>query len=720
MDDECRSLVFRPAPQVTLVTPGILVIGQDCNNVGSYLAFVMTILEKIPTVVTVAVLVGIFAGLKRHSHSARLHLWMVGWFLIFTHFVVQMLEPSSGAVSPFLLALDLGSLQASAVVFVVSVSAVVEDKIKRALMLAVTGVPSVAYAVLDCYDVHRRWPFVLCLAACLGGGITFLLWVRKQLSWYVVSIVLLALSVSAWAIHAALHGSFDEGVTALLGLGFALPGIFICRNYWRASPGILVIAGGFFCWGAVFPVAMLLEHFAPNLNVPPELWNTPKMFVAFGMILAIVEDKSESIAKMQHKERALNHQLERFSAITSRLLSGATVDLLCDEIASAITEASNFRCAAIHLENVGYGLRVAGASGLAATALAELQEKARRWTTEDVKDFCARARRIGQNSFLLSAQEAEKYSPVKSRVQYPPNAHWNTGDELLIPLCSARGACLGCIALDDPRDVEAVNAYELSRIELLAADLAVALELKSLQNQLIRSEKLAALGQLVAGVAHELNNPLTAVMGYGDLLLDEATSAAQREKLDKLVNEGRRMKKIVENLLRFSRQSGVDRQSVSLAPVVQEVLALREYYVRTRGLEISLDISPDMPEVAVDEDQFKQILLNLVNNAIDAVEHGGEEKKITIRAFPQGRRAIIEVEDTGPGFADLNRAFDPFYTTKPVGKGTGLGLSICYGIIKEHDGEIRIENLQVRGARVTVELPLGANKRITALAARMV
>ncbi len=132
--------------------------------------------------------------------------------------------------------------------------------------------------------------------------------------------------------------------------------------------------------------------------------------------------------------------------------------------------------------------------------------------------------------------------------------------------------------------MEAVNAAELSRIELLAADLSVALELKSLHNQLIRSEKLAALGQLVAGVAHELNNPLTAVMGYGELLSEDAPTGAMRDRLEKLVNEGRRMKKIVENLLRFSRQRAVDRQAVDLTAVVQDVLALREYYVRTHGL----------------------------------------------------------------------------------------------------------------------------------------
>ena len=672
----------------------------------------MTLLEKIPTVVTVAVLVGIFLALKRHSHSARLQLWMVAWFFVFTHFVAQMLEPSTGDVNPFLLAIDLGALQAAAVAFVVSVSAVAEDQRMRTLMLLITGIPSVAYAILASYDLHTRWPYVLCLVTCFVGGILLLFWVRK-FSRYAVSLALVGSAIAIWAIRAALHGSFDEGLTALLGLGYALPGVFLCRNYWRASPGILTAAGGFFCWGAVFPVGMLIDHIAPHANVPAELWNTPKLFVAFGMILAIVEDKSESIESMQRKERALNHQLERFSTITSQLLSGATVDLLCNEIASAITDVSNFRLAVIELESGGHGLRLAGASGLSPAALADMEKKARQWNAEDIKDFCSRSRQIGQNSFLLSATEAAKYDPLKSTLQYEPNPYWNTGDELLIPLCSARGGYLGCVGLDDPRDVTAVNATELARIELLAADLAVALELKSLQSQLIRSEKLAALGQLVAGVAHELNNPLTAVMGYGDLLSDDVPSGPAREKLDKLTNESRRMKKIVENLLRFSRQSSMDRQSVDLSPVVRDVLMLWEYYAHTRGLEIISDIRSNLPRVAVDEDQFKQILLNLVNNSIAAVEDMEGAKRITVRAFTRGNRAVVEVEDSGPGFKDLNRAFDPFYTTKPVGKGTGLGLSICYGIIKEHDGEIRIANLQPHGSRVTVELPLGETRELS-------
>ena len=671
----------------------------------------MTVLQKIPTVLTVAVLVVIFYFLQRHARSARLNMWMAGWVLVFIHFLAQLLEPATGEPSAHLVAIELGSLQAAAIAFLVSVSVVVEQKSRRLALLAISGIPSVLYAVLSAYDVHARWPYVLCLVACFGGASAFIWYVYRRVFWYTATIIPVCLGMMAWTTHAALRGSFDEGLTAFLALGFSLPGVFICKNYWRASAGVVTIAGGFFFWGAVFPIGMLLDHIAPNLVVPAELWNTPKLFVALGMILAIVEDKSESIERLEQEERAVNRQLERFSAITSQLLGGASVESLCNDIAHAITDVTTFEIAVIHLDNAGHGLRVAGVSGLDSEALAELREKAKRWRPEHITDFCSRARRIGPNSYLMSSAEAQKYNPVKSKRAYDPNPHWNTGDELLIPLCSPRGACMGCIALDDPRDPFAVTQRALSRIEVLAADLAVALELQSLQTQLIRSEKLAALGQLVAGVAHELNNPLTSVMGYGELLADDAPPGPTRSRLEKLANEARRMKRIVENLLRFSRQRTADRQPVDLLPVIEDVLALREYYIRTRNLTVVVDVQADLPRVAVDEDQFKQILLNLLNNAIDAVESEAEPRQITVRALQRGDRANLEVEDTGPGFADLNRAFDPFYTTKPVGKGTGLGLSICYGIIKEHEGEIRLTNLQPRGARVTVELPLAEAAR---------
>ena len=190
------------------------------------------------------------------------------------------------------------------------------------------------------------------------------------------------------------------------------------------------------------------------------------------------------------------------------------------------------------------------------------------------------------------------------------------------------------------------------------------------------SEKLAGLGELLAGVAHELNNPLTVIMGYGELIGNAIVAPPVRDQLTKLVSEARRMKRIIGNLLRFSRPGAPDTQSVQLSPLLQDVLALREYYLRTRNVRVDLDIAPDLPSLAVNEDELKQMLLKLVNNSSDALEGMPGGKQMSIRPYHSGFRAVIEVEDKGPGFANLNRALDPFYTTKPVGKGTGQGLSV--------------------------------------------
>jgi two-component system NtrC family sensor kinase len=670
----------------------------------------MGVLEKIPTFLIVAVLVIIFVCLKRHARSVRLTLWTVGWTLVFTHFLAQLLEPDHGPAVSLLLAIDSGSLQAAAVTFLVSVSLAVEDYAKRTLLLLMLGVPSVLYVSCIPDDVHARWLYVLCLAACFGCGAGCFLQVRGKLSLdraaYSAAATLLCLLAGVWAIRAALRGSFEEGTIALLGIGFGLAGVFIYRNAGRASPAVLTIAGGFLSWGATFPIRLLIARHTPNLIIPGELWNTPKLFVALGMILAVVEDKSASIAGMQDKAEGLNRQLERFSAMTSRLLSGAKMDAICPAIAAAITDVSNFSVAVVQLEDTERRLQVVGSSGLPAEFLRRLQDQTQGWTLDHIKSLCSNARLVGKNSYLVPPYE------VIPLLREGPTTRWGNDNgkefsgELLIPLRSEGGAYLGCIRLAAPRDTSTIHELELSHIEMLAADLALAVELQSLHAQLVWSEKLAALGQLLAGAAHELNNPLTAIMGYGELINDAIAAPHTRDQLAKLVGEARRMKRIIDNLLRFSRQSTDDTQTVQLSPVVQQVLALREYYTRHRNVRVEVDIARDLPFLAVNEDEIKQILLNLFNNSSDALEEMAGSKQISIRAYQSGSRAVIEVEDTGPGFGNLNRALDPFYTTKPVGKGTGLGLSVCYEIVKKRGGNLEIENVEPHGARVTIKLPV--------------
>lgn len=231
--------------------------------------------------------------------------------------------------------------------------------------------------------------------------------------------------------------------------------------------------------------------------------------------------------------------------------------------------------------------------------------------------------------------------------------------------------------------------------------------LRRTQEQLLHSEKLAAVGQLISGVAHELNNPLTAVLGYSQLLTSSGQLNTQgTEYADKLYKQAQRTHRIVQNLLSFARQHKPERVSVQINQALEETLALRDYDLRMSNIRIHLDLASDLPMLAADPHQLQQVFLNLVNNAVDAILEGSSEGDLWVRTGINDDRIFIEFTDSGPGVKDAPRVFDPFYTTKPVGKGTGLGLSICYGIVTEHGGTIRVKNLPPRGASFTIELPL--------------
>ncbi|HWF04178.1 MAG TPA: GAF domain-containing sensor histidine kinase, partial [Candidatus Angelobacter sp.] len=456
------------------------------------------------------------------------------------------------------------------------------------------------------------------------------------------------------------------------------------------------------------PLSTWLGAWAPHLKMNPELLNTPKFFVAFGMILTLLEDKSEFLRSAAEREQKLNHQLRKFSGITSRLLSGVDINLVCKEIAAAVRETSPFDRVVIILSPDGSNLYAAGHAGYEGEAARQIEYKCNDvWKFDDLVEACTIGYKVGERSVMLRPEQMSKYGQVTSPRAYEPSEYWMKGNQILVPLRSLRGTHVGCIGLSDPRDVTRVNTEELAKIEMLAGDLAVTVDNTALHRQLARAEKLAAIGQLVAGVAHELNNPLTSIVGYSELISDDLPPGSARQKLDKMLREAQRMKRIIENLLRFARQNNLEKKSANLEVLLQDVLGLREYHLRNNDIEVQLQIEPHLPHVALDEDQFKQILLNLLNNSIDALE-GHPASRIRIEASCGNGVVNLRFDDNGPGFGDVNRVFDPFYTTKPVGKGTGLGLSICYGIVKEHGGEIHAENLEPNGARVALKLPVEA------------
>jgi PAS domain S-box-containing protein len=233
--------------------------------------------------------------------------------------------------------------------------------------------------------------------------------------------------------------------------------------------------------------------------------------------------------------------------------------------------------------------------------------------------------------------------------------------------------------------------------------------LRRTQEQLLHSDKMAAVGQLISGVAHELNNPLTAILGYSQLLTSSGQTGPQGlEYADKLYKQAQRTHRIVQNLLSFSRQHKPERVAVQLNRILEDTLALRDYDLRMSNIRVHMELSEELPEVAADPHQLQQVFLNMVNNAVDAILENSKDGDLWVHTESSDGNLYVEFTDSGPGVKDPSRVFDPFYTTKPVGKGTGLGLSICYGIITEHGGTIQVRNVPSRGASFRIELPLQA------------
>jgi len=229
-----------------------------------------------------------------------------------------------------------------------------------------------------------------------------------------------------------------------------------------------------------------------------------------------------------------------------------------------------------------------------------------------------------------------------------------------------------------------------------------------LQSKLMQTEKMAAVGQLVSGVAHEVNNPLTAILGFADLLVQKPEMPeAARGDLQIIIDEAQRTKQIIQNLLSFARQMPPQREPVQINDLVRRTLLLRAYDFAHGGIEVKETLKEPFPEVVADPHQLQQVFLNVLNNAYDAIRETGDPGVIEIETAVHDGAAEISFIDNGAGIREPQRIFDPFYTTKGLGKGTGLGLSICYGIVREHGGEIIAGNRSSgKGAAFTVRIPI--------------
>jgi two-component system NtrC family sensor kinase len=229
-----------------------------------------------------------------------------------------------------------------------------------------------------------------------------------------------------------------------------------------------------------------------------------------------------------------------------------------------------------------------------------------------------------------------------------------------------------------------------------------------IQAKLVHTEKMAAVGQLVSGVAHEVNNPLTAIMGFSDLLMENPeVPGSARKDLQVILEEAQRTKEIVQNLLSFARQRPPQRQPLQINDILRKTIALRAYDFSNHGVQIVEKFDDHLPDLVGDSHQLQQVFLNILNNAYDAVRATGRAGLIEIETVQDDGWLEVVFRDNGEGIRNPERIFDPFFTTKEVGQGTGLGLSICYGIVREHEGEILCANNHgLPGATFSVRLPI--------------
>ncbi|NJN64482.1 MAG: hypothetical protein HC882_06105 [Acidobacteria bacterium] len=401
------------------------------------------------------------------------------------------------------------------------------------------------------------------------------------------------------------------------------------------------------------------------------------------------------LARLEQREVSLEQRRAELQAIQELGLE-VSARIEATDLARAVTRI------------VAEDLRAAG------TALALVSDNRRALEVRAVHDVRSREtplptrilRRVFDEAFF-EAGNARVFEGASAQLVPELDAFRATGAVALPLRILGRPDAILLVYNDGGRDP--FNEEDVRRLVALARFIEVALnnarlydDLRRMQEQLVQREKLSALGELVSGVAHELNNPLAVVMGNSEMLETQDLPPDARRIVGVVHKEASRAARIVRDLLTFSRNQKPERAWHDIGAVIQEVVTLRAEECREKDIQLRAELSPEVPPLSIDPHQMHQVLVNLVTNAIHAIEDTERGGTIVLRTLRAGARIHVIVADDGPGIPEdvLPKIFNPFFTTKRVGRGTGLGLSICYGIVQAHGGAFRVRSVPAR-ARVS-------------------
>lgn len=677
-------------------------------------------LYRAPTLILLFVLVAVFGGLWLQRRSLpplriragqattarrRQLLWLAGWMFVAIQLEIEVFGRTDGVW----LAVSRASILMAAIMFLGSMAPQYFSRRLRILYVVALAVPLLVLTAVVSLDPAPGAAMRMFLLVCVFA--TLLVGARWSLERHLLPVLLglsLVACIGGFGVWLALQQKYD-GVLALAQSGILLvTALLFAAGFRRVSAGVVFTVGGLVAWS----LPVLLTPLLGVSEVPVvflRALNLVKVVAAFGMIVLVLEDEIATNKGAQLRDRRAREEMEKYTEIFLETVpaeeDGAQFDHICEIMAGA----SRFSKTAIVLRSPEGRFRLAGSAGIDGALAGALDAMARRTTDEKVREA-----------------GGQLYTRVLGHlVQLDLTPLMEPGDELepmnfLAPYAIAvRGReqeLIGTLLLSGLRDPEEpLLTEDVLPLELLVARIGTAREHQLLLRRLLQAERLAGLGQLAGGVAHELNNPLTVITGYAELMAD--SEGPGHDQATVILNEARRMKQIIESLVRFRKATPGIRGPVSVATLLQDIDRLARHDLDSAHVDLQLRLPVQLPPVKADGDQLRQVFLQIVKNAIGFINESTDtaERRITVEAALLGATVQITFTDTGPGFAAPTRAFDPFYTTRHQGEGMGLGLSICYSIVREHGGQISAYNVLPHGAAVLIELPASAAEEVPEL-----
>ncbi len=445
---------------------------------------------------------------------------------------------------------------------------------------------------------------------------------------------------------------------------------------------------------------------------PLELTEMARIADSFNNVLTDLKANTRELENLVYKLSTLSELTE----LVSRIPDIREVLQIVLHRTMAVVNAKI--CSIMLLDEVTQTLNIAAAEGLEESVVA-------RTSIRPGEGISGKVLQTGESVLVEDVERDSRFSKAN-------DPKYETSSFICMPL-RTKERVIGVLNLSKRGDKKAFSESDLRFLKTLLSYVSFAVEnarllkeareaavklrqvvhnksmqLDQAQQQLLQSTKLSALGELIAGVAHDLNNPLTTVMGYSQLLSGKVQDGKMHRDLKKIFEEAQRAAKIVQNLLSFARQEPPEKRSWQINDILKKILKMQANELRVNNIEVHTELIETLPPILVDANQLQQVFLNIINNARQAMMEQETPRRLCIKTAREGERLIVEFTDSGPGIEPefLDRIFDPFFTTKPKGKGTGLGLSISYGIVKSHGGEISVTSRQKEGTTFSVELPV--------------